>query len=81
MVRRYIKKPVEIEAIKYTGHNGWYIEEWSKNEIILTNRGLNMKIRGHDGSILNVGDYAVRDPDGNFYFYTSDYFESEYDML
>ena len=87
MVRRYIKKPVEIEAIKYTGHNGWYIEEWSKNMVILNAQRSCMKTSGCfetracNGATLNIGDYVIKDRDGDFYFYTGDYFESEYDML
>jgi len=96
MVKRYIKKPIEIEAIKYTGRNGWYINDWSKNMVIespvlepsIDNpTGQYLQIQNAPtmmppiNTIVNVGDYVVKTPRDYFYSRSGILFESQYDML
>lgn len=84
MLRRYIKKPIQVDAIQYTGKN---IEEiWDAftaadiygpveddpNAYILTLEG---KMR------CNIGDYIIRGVRGEIYPCARDIFEETYEEV
>ena len=86
MIKRFIKKPVEIEATQYTG------SETAKHGVCHALNCLdeNNKIRPphlhtiHKGQMVNleIGDYIIPEPDGkHFYPCKPDIFESTYDEV
>lgn len=76
------KKPVEVEAIKYTGDN--------KREVIKFTEGLAMTntcyshltISTLEGMMdANVGDYIIKGVNGEFYPCKPDIFAKTYDII
>jgi len=92
MVQKYRKKPIIIEAVKYTGHNGWYIIDWAKDNIIenpisIEKYGTEPKdrylsINTLEGTMIaNVGDYIIRGIKDELYPCKPDIFEATYDII
>lgn len=92
---KYRKKPVEIEAIKWTGKNdleienflGEYLEGYGDNLVKYypsteQYKSKLMYIRTLEGIITaSVGDYIIQGVDGEFYPCKPDIFEKTYDMV
>lgn len=80
MVKKFRKKPVEIEAIQWTGENfveitGWSGDVWSVNIdqlIIPTLEGKHY---------ANVGDWIIKGIQGEFYPCKPDIFEQTYETV
>lgn len=78
---KYVKKPVEIEAIQWTGEN--------LNEIVMFTDMHNLqcgenelKIKTLEGNIIaSKGDYIIRGIKGEFYPCKPDIFEQTYDKV
>lgn len=78
---KYIKKPVEIEAIQWNGEN--------LNEIVMFTNMHNLqygesklKIKTLEGNIIaSIGDYIVKGIKGEFYPCKPDIFEQTYDKV
>jgi hypothetical protein len=91
MIKRYIKKPVIIEAIQWTGKNlrevidftGWHpsaSERWTWEEYyeIVEEHGL--KIFTLEGSyIASIGDFIIKGVSGEFYPCKPDIFVKTYE--
>jgi hypothetical protein len=63
---RYRKKPVEIDAIRWTGENGDEIESWSDGQVrcegpLAVVRTLEGEMRGE------LGDWIIRGVQGEYY--------------
>jgi hypothetical protein len=78
---KFRKKPVEIEAIQFTGNNhsqvgdflGW-VDGWaSPNEVVIETREGTM--RG------DVGDWIIKGVKGEFYPCKPDIFEATYEAI
>lgn len=90
---RYIKKPVEIEAIQWTGLNleeiKSFVGESLQYEIIDTawqvGKGaphVYMVIKTLEGDMcVSVGDYIIKGVKGEFYPCKPDIFEQTYEAL
>jgi hypothetical protein len=75
---RYRKKPVEIDAIRWTGENGDEIESWSEGQVrcgdtFAVVRTLEGEMRG------NVGDWIIRGVQGEYYACKNDIFVATYE--
>lgn len=78
---KYIKKPVEIEAIQWNGEN--------LNEIVMFTNMHNLqygesklKIKTLEGNMIaSIGDYIVKGIKGEFYPCKPDIFEQTYDKV
>jgi len=76
---KYRKKPVEIDAIKWTGENldeikafmGYY--EYAKGELIIHTLEGKMK--------ASRGDFIIKGVNGEFYPCKPDIFEKTYDLV
>ena len=85
MVKRYRKKPVEIEAIQFTGDNYEEVAEWmgkSEKDVGLTNCGIQnfVSIFTLEGTMIaNAGDYIVKGVKGEFYPCKPDIFIQTYE--
>lgn len=93
---KYRKKPVVIEAIQYTGHNGWQIENWAKengsNRVILQSpvleatednpTGAYLQVQTLEGIMTaSVGDFIIKGVSGEFYPCKPDIFEKTYEPV
>jgi hypothetical protein len=76
---KYRKKPVVIEAIKYTGDNGaeigLFVGEADRNE---ANQFLIHTLEGTMAA--DPGDYIIKGVKGEFYPCKPDIFETTYDL-
>lgn len=88
---KYRKKPVVIEAIQYTGKNGWQITHWSKDEVIESPvlepnannpTGEYLQIKTLEGTMIaNVGDWIIKGVNGEFYPCKNEIFEKTYEPV
>ena len=86
---KYKKKPISVEAIQFTGKNGWQINKWSNglaysSPVLEPNKnnptGEYMQINTLEGTMIaNVGDYIIKGIKNEFYPCKSDIFEATYE--
>lgn len=91
MIKKFVKKPVVIEAIQYTGENGWDIRNWSKDQTIEspvlepseTNpTGRYLQIYTLEGLMTAiVNDWIIKGVKGEFYPCKPDIFEQTYEEV
>lgn len=88
---KYRKKPVEIEAVQYTGKNDFEINKWS-NGLVYTSPVLEPTENNPSGSYLQiktlegimtaiVGDWIIKGVKGEFYPCKPDIFEMTYEKV
>jgi len=86
MIRKYRKKPVEIEAVVWDGKDKTYLEiidKW-KPERQLTIEPVTRKLRIHtlEGTMeANIGDYIIKGVKGELYPCKPDIFEQTYEEV
>ena len=88
---KYRKKPVVIEAVRYTGHNGSNLRHWSGDVIIespvLEPRAGNptgeyVQIKTLEGTMTAiVGDWIIKGIKDEFYPCKPDIFEATYEPV
>lgn len=90
-MQKYIKKPIEIEAIQWTGFNLEEIKSFVGNQLIyeifdgawqagMAPPRVEMKIKTLEGEMqVSVGDYIIRGVKGEFYPCKPDIFEMTYE--
>lgn len=82
MVKRYIKKPTTIEAVRWTGYNFDEIQDFVGTENVQFRRETNPPrihiVTGYQALYLMVGDYIVKNSYGSFEAYTKGYFEETF---
>ena len=82
---KYRKKPVVIEAIRYTGDNKGEIFEFTNKEIInvVSNTGYeHLTVFTLEGNHkADIGDWIIKGVKGEFYPCKPDIFEMTYDVL
>lgn len=84
MVKTFVKKPVEVQAVQWTGNNydeivdfagewnvEWSVEYWDKL-IIYTLEG---------GHYVSLSDWIIRGVEGEFYSCKPDIFEQTYEEV
>lgn len=77
---KYRKKPVEIEAIQWTGNNGSEIETFIEGNFDNTLSYPN--IRTLEGVMkVDIGDYVIKGVKGEFYPCKPDIFEMTYEAV
>lgn len=93
MIKRYQKKPVVIEAIVYTGHNGHELRQWSNGAVIQSPvceptednpTGAYLQIKTLEDfkdtyHVASVGDYIIKGVKGEFYACKPDIFHMTYE--
>ena len=81
-VKRYIKKPVEIEAVLYDGTNHIEIEQFGNGEIGYRTTSGELVISTLEGDMLvSVGDYVIKGIKGEFYPCKPDIFKDSYNEV
>lgn len=88
---KYRKKPVEIEAIQYTGDNGWEINNWSNGNVYESpvlepteddSTGKYVQVNTLEGVMIGrVGWFIIRGIKGEYYPCDPDIFEQTYDIV
>lgn len=88
---KYRKKPIEIEAIAYNGHNGSELFRWSGGKVVESPVlepsdddpiGCYVQVYKPDGVMIGVtGDYIIRGIKGEFYPCKPDIFELTYEPI
>jgi hypothetical protein len=79
MVKKYIKKPVEVEAVQWTGENSHEIDmfvfdcehHWYKDTLVI-------ETLAGDRRVLK-GDWIIKNVKGEFYPCRADIFAQTYD--
>lgn len=85
MMRRYIKKPVEIDAVQWTGDNRSDI--WDFCSLCYFNMDMEsgefkLVIQTLEGSMAaSIGDYVIKGVKGEFYACKPDIFALTYDEV
>ena len=88
MIKRYRKKPIEIEAIQFTRDNVEEIKEFTEGNAFnfRTERSINGKsyceIKILEGTMTATeGDYIIKGVTGAFYPCKPDVFEKTYELV
>lgn len=84
-IKRYVKKPIPVEAMRYTGDNGLEIGEWIGDSFMGEHgdgKGPVFNLRTKMGNqSARVGDYILAGVDGEFYPCPGDTFEKTYEEV
>ena len=84
MIQKYRKKPVEIEALKWTGENLIEIIDFIRNSngFKYDNKKGTLIIATLEGEhIASIGDFIIRGVKGEFYPCKPDIFEMTYEKI
>lgn len=84
MIKKYIKKPVKIEAVQYLGNNIEEIENFIDNTVLkyYLDGEVSIGIPTLEGIIkASVGDYIIKGVRGEFYPCPPDIFKLTYDEV
>ena len=89
--KKFRKKPVEIEAMQYTGNNGSSLSRWSDRVVYDSPvleptpdnpTGDYVQIKTLEGVMTGiVGDWIIRGVQGEFYPCKPDIFEATYEPV
>jgi hypothetical protein len=81
MISKYVKKPVVVEAVKYTGQNKNEIQSFVGKELVQRLDG-SLQIETLEGIMCaNVGDYVIKGVSGEFYPCKPIIFNKTYDLV
>lgn len=82
MIKKYIKKPIEVEAIQWTGDNTEEIEEFAKEHICRNFLEKCLLIETLEGDMkAMISDYIIKGINGEFYPCKADIFEKTYEEI
>lgn len=81
-MKKYRKKPVVVEAIRWTGENWEEVSNWvAENGFVDYQRG-KFVIKNLEGDIVaNIGDYIIKGEAGDFSPCKPDIFEVTYEEV
>lgn len=78
MVKKYKKKPVEVEVVQWTGMNFKEIKNFCGADVALfANQPVISTLEGD--MVVSVGDYVIKGAKGEFYPCKPDIFELTYE--
>lgn len=81
MVKKYVKKPIPIDAVQYTGDNADEVQDFCPDAFI-EDGWLNVSTLEGDIKASNkVGDYVVKGIKGEFYICEKNIFEETYEEV
>jgi hypothetical protein len=87
VVMKFRKKPVEVEAEQFTGHNSTEIEAWfighdARKYFGVENGGRGVLINTLEGTMrADPGDWIIKGIKGEFYPCKPDIFEATYEEV
>jgi hypothetical protein len=77
-MKKYIKKPVVVEAVKFTIGNRFYVAKWCGSEYGCNHKGITIPTLEGDMQ-ANYGDFIIKGIKGEFYPCKPDIFKLTYD--
>lgn len=81
MINTYVKKPIPIKAVQYTGDNFEELVEFAGNDVYKNETGIFIHTLEGDMKMVNsVGDYLIQGIRGEFYFCEKEIFEESYEV-
>lgn len=86
MVKRYVKRPTVISAVKWTGHNANEIAEFVKGQPLTLYKSnfdiTRLFIETPEGGIdVEVGDYIIQGVHGEYYSCKPNIFTETYEEI
>jgi len=76
---RYIKKPIRVEAVKWTGDNWDELEKFCPYGLYLMSKKRGLTIDTLEGKMsVSIGDFIVKGIRGEFYPVKPDIFKATY---
>ena len=82
MAKKYIKKPIPIEAVQYDGSNFKDLYDFAGNHVQFQDGWAYVHTLEGDMRMKNkVGDYLVKGIDSEFYFCEKGIFEKSYEEI
>lgn len=80
MINKYIKKPIPIEAVQYTGDNFKELYDFAGNDVYYQDGWVYVHTFEGDMKMKNkTGDYLIKGVHGEFYFCEKSVFEETYE--
>lgn len=81
MIQKYVKKPLEIEALQWTG-NEEEMREFLGELFLLIYNDEGLRIETLEGPVkASLGDYVIKGIQGEFYPCREDIFHATYDQV
>lgn len=81
MIKRYVKKPLEIEALQWTGNEN-EMAEFLGQMFVLVDLDQKLIIETLEGPMrANIGDYIIRGIKGEYYPHAESFFHEAYDEV
>lgn len=81
MMQKYVKKPLEIEALQWTG-NEEEMREFLGELFLLIYNDEGLRIETLEGPVkASLGDYVIKGIQGEFYPCREDIFHATYDQV
>jgi hypothetical protein len=90
-MKKYCRKPIIIEAVQYTGHNDFEINQWSKGKVIVSPvleptednpTGSYLQVETLEGVMTAIiDDWIIKGIKGEFYLCKPDIFEATYEEV
>lgn len=78
-IKKYMKKPIPIEAIQFNGDNFSQLQAFAGSNIYTNNDGVFIHTLEGEMKMKNpVGDYLIKGIHGEFYFCEKSVFEESY---
>lgn len=80
MIKKYVKKPIPVEAVQFTGDNLEELQEFAGNDVYMQDGYVFVHTIEGDMKMVNqTGDYLVKGIRGEFYFCEKAIFEESYE--
>ena len=82
MIKKYVKKPIPIEAVQWTGDNFKDLYDFAGNDVYLQDGWIYVHTLEGDMKMVNkTGDYLIKGIRGEFYFCEKNIFEETYEEV
>lgn len=82
MIKKYVKKPIPIEAVQWTGKNFDEIDAFTGNNVFIEDGILKCRtLEGIMSAKNKYGDYLIKGPVNEFYICEKNVFEMTYDEI
>lgn len=82
MIKKYVKKPIPIEAVQYDGSNFKELYDFAGNDIYFQDGYVFVHTLEGDMRMTNkTGDYLIKGVKGEFYFCEKNIFEETYQEI
>ena len=81
MVKKYVKKPIAVEAVQFNGHNIDEVNDFCQDAFVEDGWLWVSTLEGNMKASNKVGDYVVKGVMGEFYICEKGIFEETYEEV